>query len=157
MLVNISKACQLAGISRTVFYENYINKGKVSVSRDGRNRPMVDTSEIIRVFGELKNVSGLQSEIQQPVVSHTSEDRLKNSTSTNTDLLVQLAQSNAENLHLKERLSEKNDQILKLEKREEWQREQIEKLTDTIKLLEAPKPHNQASGVRYWWQFWKLR
>jgi hypothetical protein len=37
--------------------------------------------------------------------------------------------------------------------REEWQREQMEKLTDTIKLLEAPK--TTANFRRVWWKFWE--
>ncbi len=51
--VNISEAAKLAGISRSKLYENYINTGKISVDKSNPKKPMVDTSELLRVFGEL--------------------------------------------------------------------------------------------------------
>jgi hypothetical protein len=51
--VNISEAAKLADISRSKFYENYINTGKISVDKSNPKKPMVDTSELLRVFGEL--------------------------------------------------------------------------------------------------------
>jgi hypothetical protein len=152
MLVNISKACQLAGISRTVFYQNYINKGKITVSRDGRNRPMVDTSEIVRVFGELKSVQNLQYSQEQSIAEDNSK---KEQIVASREVFIDLVQLKAENLQMKERLREKDEQLIQAEKRQQWQQEQIGKLTDTIKLLEAPRPNTPALNTRYWWQFWK--
>lgn len=67
--VNVSEAAKLAGISRQSLYKNYINTGKISVTPDHKGKPMIDTSEILRVFGELqadvsqvsKNDTSLQS------------------------------------------------------------------------------------------------
>lgn len=52
--VNVSKACKLAGISRTKMYADYINTGVISVTRNKQNKPEIDTSELIRVFKVLK-------------------------------------------------------------------------------------------------------
>ncbi|MCL1127545.1 hypothetical protein [Shewanella surugensis] len=51
--VNLSEASRLVSKSRTTIWK-YINDGKLSIARDHRNRPFVDTSELIRVFGEIK-------------------------------------------------------------------------------------------------------
>lgn len=53
-LVSISKAARLAGLSRTQLYRGYIDKGKLStVTAEGQS-PQIDTSELLRVFGSLK-------------------------------------------------------------------------------------------------------
>jgi hypothetical protein len=150
MLVNISKASQLAGISRTNLYKNYIRKGKLTVSHDERNRPMVDTSELLRVFGKLQ-----ENSVAQP--TQNTED---NTQKHRTDILLtppetaKIQQLEQENQHLKERLAELQQlhQETKQEakEREAWQRGQIEKLTDTIKLLEVPKEQKKST---YWWKF----
>ena len=127
MQVNIKEASRLAGISRTNFYKNYINTGKISTSKDEQDRPMVDISEILRVFGRL------HGEITSYTVKHTETH------TTPPDLVVQLAELKAENRHLTERLAETQTILTKTEEREQWQRQHIEKLTDTLKLLEAPK------------------
>lgn len=135
MLVNITKAAKLAGIGRETLYKNYINKGKLSVSCDEKNRPVIDTSELLRVFGSLQGVGATPH--TTPTTPHPET----------IELLEQLAQLKAENSQLKERLDESKE-------REDWQREQLGKFADTIRLLEAPK-HAPLSGTRHWWQFWK--
>jgi len=54
--ISISEAAKRAGISRQKLYENYINKGKISVSKNVKGKPCIDTSEILRVFGKLKDI-----------------------------------------------------------------------------------------------------
>lgn len=48
--MSIAAAARSVDMSRSNFYKNYINKGKISVSRDKQNRPYIETSELIRVF-----------------------------------------------------------------------------------------------------------
>lgn len=129
MLVNITKAAQLAGIGRETLYKNYINKGRISTTRDERNRPMVDTSEILRVFGRLHSEGDTQKETPTERQNPT-PDSIHH---TPPELSAQLAQLQAENTQLRERLEEAKE-------RESWQREKIDTLIDTVKLLEAPKP-----------------
>lgn len=45
------------------------------------------------------------------------------------------------------------ESLRQAQEREAWQRGQMEKLTDTIKLLEAPK--TTANSSRVWWKFWE--
>lgn len=51
--VSISKAIKLSGVSRQHFYDAYLKTGKISVDRSDEKRPVIDTSEILRVFGKL--------------------------------------------------------------------------------------------------------
>lgn len=51
--VNISTAAKLAGISRVTLYKKHIQTGQISVDKDPRGRPVIDTSELLRVFGSL--------------------------------------------------------------------------------------------------------
>ena len=63
-LLNLSQASQAAGITRRTLY-NHIKQGKVTVSRDGKNNPVVDVSELIRVYGNVN-----LPEKQIPTISH---------------------------------------------------------------------------------------
>lgn len=63
-LLNLSQAAQAAGITRRTLY-NHVKQGKVTVSRDGKNNPTVDVSELIRVYG---NVNLPEKKI--PTISH---------------------------------------------------------------------------------------
>ena len=51
--VNLSEAAKLAMKSRTTLWK-YVKAGKLSVTRDSKGKPFVDTSELIRVFGPIK-------------------------------------------------------------------------------------------------------
>ncbi len=53
MLVNLTEAAKLAGVSRTTLYSKLKN-GILSESKDRHGNRQVDTSELLRVFGELK-------------------------------------------------------------------------------------------------------
>ena len=70
-LVTISKAAELAGMSRTQLYRGYINKGKVSVNKDDPKNPKVDTSELLRVFPKLEPGNETSS---QPMVLRVAAD-----------------------------------------------------------------------------------
>ncbi len=54
MELNLSQAAVSVGISRTTLYQ-HIKKGKLSVTLNRDSQKVVDTSELIRVYGELKN------------------------------------------------------------------------------------------------------
>lgn len=62
--LNLTQAAKAAGITRRTLY-NHINQGKVTASRDGKSNPVIDVSELIRVYG---NVSLPVKKI--PTVSH---------------------------------------------------------------------------------------
>lgn len=54
MLVTISKASQMAGVSRATIY-NDIESGTLSIELGAKGRKMVDVSELTRVYKTLKN------------------------------------------------------------------------------------------------------
>ena len=51
--VNISEAIKLSGVSRQSFYTKYLNGGIVSVEKDNFGKKWIDTSELVRVFGNI--------------------------------------------------------------------------------------------------------
>ena len=52
-LLPVSKATELVGLSRKTMY-SHIKTGKVSANRDNKGSLLIDTSELIRVFGALR-------------------------------------------------------------------------------------------------------
>jgi hypothetical protein len=55
--LNITSAAKAAGISRNTLYKK-IKKGVISVTQDRQGNRVIDTGELIRVFGELDRVTG---------------------------------------------------------------------------------------------------
>ena len=135
--VSISKAAKLANISRTALYKTYINKGLISVSKDDKNKKTIDTSEILRVFGELKVDS-----------KNLSTDNPENG--VNPVKVITQTQQDFEIKQLRMQLEESRKREQEAQEREEWYKKQIDTLTDTMKLLEGPAKKN-----RPWWGFWK--
>lgn len=52
--LNLSQAAKVTGKNRTTIWR-HINSGKLSAERDRDGMPFVDTSELLRVYGELRN------------------------------------------------------------------------------------------------------
>lgn len=113
-LVSISEAARLAGVSRPHLYRTYIKKGKVSVQRGDKNEPLIDTSEIIRVFGSLV-AEQVKVVNEQPVgVSEQdariqvllSENNLLRSTVQERDKLLEATNRHLEDMRLSLRLLE---------------------------------------------------
>lgn len=52
-LLPVSKAADLVGLSRKTMYA-HVRTGKVSASKDSKGVLLIDTSELIRVFGVLR-------------------------------------------------------------------------------------------------------
>jgi len=51
--VSMSEAAKLAGISRTHLYKKYLAEGILSKTIDEQGNSVIDTAEILRVFGKL--------------------------------------------------------------------------------------------------------
>ena len=135
-LVSISKAAKLAGVNRSNFYTSYLNQGKISVVKDERNRPCVDTSELLRVFGSLKSEGlGMQQDTKP---SYTLG---QNTTDSGLYPLVE---------QLKQQLAESKEREQQALEREQFYQQQLKELTQTIKLLE----HKPEPPPRHGWQWW---
>jgi hypothetical protein len=59
--LNLSQAAKVTGKNRTTIWR-HINSGKLSAERDRDGLPFVDTSELIRVYGELTSIATDQPE-----------------------------------------------------------------------------------------------
>lgn len=79
-LLNLSQAAKAVGITRRTIY-NHVKSGKVTISRDVKNNPSVDVSELIRVYGNVQ-----LPEKQIPTVSHR-ENTHKNFPSEQLDIM----------------------------------------------------------------------
>lgn len=134
--VNVSEAAKLSGITRSHFYKKYIKQGLVTVLTDNVGKKYVETSELLRVFGKLEMDTEDSAES-----THGKNTILPE----NTELLLALGESRAEKRQLETQLSDAHE-------REAFYQKQITELTNTIKLLEAPK---QTQHPRLWYQFWK--
>ncbi len=133
--VSISAAAKLAGVSRSTLYRSYIDKGKISLSKDQRDNPCIDTSELLRVFGALQGTVP-QSDSAGQVIG------------TARDSMGQAEKNAKHALEVELKLVKK--QLEEAKEREAWYKAKIDTLTDSLKLLEGPK-----TSPKSWWQFWK--
>jgi hypothetical protein len=117
--LSISKASATWGVSRTTIHKK-IKTGQLSKLANGT----IDTSEMIRVFGEPHVKVDSTPTVQ--VVNEVHPDKL----------LEQRIR------HLETSLSESKE-------REAWLQSQVGNLTDTIKLLDAPKSPKNRSWVTW--------
>jgi len=130
MEISISEAAKSLKIGRSTIYKK-LSEGELSKTPSGK----IDTSELFRVFGNSPKTP-TKDDLKSVIDSQT---RQKDSTETAPNLSARLAQLEAENIQLRERLTEARETIQEAREREAWQRGQIEKLTDTVRMIEAPK------------------
>ena len=137
--VSISEAARLAGISRPTIYK-LMNNGQLnftSVVKAGRTVKIIDTSELIRVFGTIENL---------PAVTGFTVKTDQEITQVNTPDLqylqhkIELLQK--ENEGLKEAVASREDHISSLR--------QAMLLLEHKQDTQQPLPHPAK-----WWQFWK--
>ena len=127
-MVNITEACKLVGVTRTTFYK-YLKAGKISLSKDGRDRPVVDTVELLRVFGSFKADKGVHSDI---------DDNVREVTVNNDSEINALK---AEIQVLNERLKAKEELL-------EERGQRITEMRESLKLIE-----NMSHKKRRLWPF----
>ena len=130
-LVSISEAARLVRKSRSALYRTYIDTGRLSVAQDSATgRPVVDTSELIRVFGAISATHA---------TGHATDRKTQNDTPNAThsatpprDVAIGL---------LRELLKSKEDQLAAAKEqlnasreREEWMREKFSEMVGMVKL-----------------------
>ena len=124
MEITIKSAAEMAKVSRNTIYQA-IRDGRMSRSPSGK----VDTSEVLRVFGNPGDRLTRQEEREHIEHLKTQPQNL-----TPLEVLYQ-----ARIKALEDTLRQAQEREQQHIEREEWHRRQIDKLTDAIKLLEAPK------------------
>ena len=131
--VSISEAARLVKVSRPTIYK-MINSGKLSytsVVKHGKSIKVIDTSELIRVFGSLDGViDDVKSDAESTGINSVGLH----------DLQHRIALLEAENDGLKEAVKARD--------------EHIDSLRQAMQLLEhknepSSPPHSP------WWKFWK--
>jgi hypothetical protein len=130
--VSISEAARLSRRSRTTLYR-YKDEGKLSFSVDSQGNPVIDTAELIRVFGTIELDSN------EHYVTHES-DSVRGS-------------SDKENLLLLETVRRLEQELADARQREVWLQGQMERLT----LLLTHNKESSKEGARPsgpWWKFW---
>lgn len=138
--VSISEAARLASVSRPTIYK-LLKSGELSYTssvKHGKSVKLIDTAELIRVFGALD------------VVSESKRESVKfddDSTAINKDLLQdlqhQLALLQAENAGLKDAVYARD--------------EHISSLRQAMQLLEHKQPLSDIPNLTAspWWKFWQ--
>lgn len=116
--LNLSQAAKIVGRNRTTLWR-HINNGKLSIERDRDGNPLVDTSELLRVYGEMK----LDATLEQEKKHHNE--------TPSYDELFQLVQE------MKKEQSEMRLLILELSNRLEYK---SEKPADTIESVTNSNP-----------------
>jgi len=131
-LVSVSQAARLAGISRQHLYRKYIKPGEISVQRDDKGDPVIDTSELLRVFGRLVgDASGDHNTLQEATQEKTISDN-----SLLTELQVKLQVLEAENRALQARLGDKD--------------RNLQDVRQALRLLEDMRPKDEPE--KPWWR-----
>lgn len=110
-LIGIAEAAKLVGRDRKSLYRA-IKEGRLSATQSASGARQVDTSELIRVYGDLRDIGD----------SGATSTLLQVETSTETDKITRLALLEMENKLLRERLLEKD--------------QHIEDMRNTVRLLE---------------------
>lgn len=114
--VSISEAIRMTGVSRSHFYNKYINKGLISVQVED-DKKLIDVSELIRVFGNVHVEDANQEHIM------TNENIIDTSDKTK---IIEL---------LEQQLSESKQREIEAKRREEWLQKQIDELRHQHNLL----------------------
>ena len=121
--LSISEAIRQSPIGKSQFYSKYSDGGLITVSVDNNNKKYIDSSELLRVFGEMTS--------KQPEEVHKQADEdSAGKPDTEQSEIIKL---------LKEQLSESRN-------REHYYQTQIASLTNR---LEAPA--KRQSRISKWW------
>ncbi len=121
-LLSLSAAARTANVSRQTIH-TYINSSKIATKVDNKGNKVIDTAELLRVFGALQ----FDNDGFTPLIQSLTPDTVHP---------LQL-----ENDALKATIELLRDQLFKTEQRELRLLDQVEKLTDSLKMIEhRPEP-----------------
>ena len=107
--VSISEAIRMAGISRSHFYNKYINKGLISVQVEN-DKKLIEVSELIRVFGNIYVEDTNREQIRTVENTNETSDKTK---------IIEL---------LEQQLLEFKQREIEAKAREKWLQTQIDEL-----------------------------
>ena len=137
-LVSITDAARLTGKSRRTI-QRHIATGKLSVSHTDATGKSIETSELIRCYGEIKKINVTpEKDLKQVTMSH--------------DVTLLIDKNESEIKLLKQ-------QVALLQQRLQDKDEHIDSLKQAMLLIESKLPATQEPVkqpvVKKSWQFWK--
>ena len=137
-LVSITDAARLTGKSRRTI-QRHIATGKLSVSHTDATEKSIETSELIRCYGEIKKINVTpEKDLKQVTMSH------------DVTLLIDKTESEIKLL---------KQQVALLQQRLQDKDEHIDSLKQAMLLIESKLPATQEPVkqpvVKKSWQFWK--
>ncbi len=161
-IVSISEAARLTKRNRKTIY-HYLSTGQLSRSNDGKG---VDTSELIRVFGE---ISKEKSNTGQPEKQHDKKEKQQQVTLyTGQNIEVLLAKIDHLNAMIETNNEAHKREIELCENDIKYKEEEIKyhkervasldrKLENTMMLLsyDRGQPTGLVETIRPWWKFWR--
>jgi len=125
--LSISQAAKVANVARSTLYNNYINKGRISVSETTDGEKYIDASEVARVFNKIK----AQEPIQKP--NPDGRDKL-------------IAELEASNERLKFSLMVANDEVSKQARREDFLQKTVISLSHRLTHQDSGDTVNNTSN-----------
>jgi len=137
-LVSITDAARLTGKSRRTI-QRHIATGKLSVSHTDATGKSIETSELIRCYGDIKKVNVIPEKDPKQVTMSHSDTLLIDKNESEIELLKQQVAL------LQQRLQDKDEHISSLKQA---------MLLIESKLPATPEPATQPV-VKKSWQFWK--
>ena len=128
--LTISEAIKRSPVGKSQFYSKYVNGGLISISVDNSGKKFVESSELLRCFGEIKASSSDSPAEYSPVESKPNSTGLSNSGQLEVIKLLK-------------------EQLAKAESREEKHLAHIASLTLR---LEPPAPATPSNPIIRWWR-----
>ena len=130
--LTISEAIRQSPISRTSCYTKYIDTGIITVSESNQGKRYIDSSELVRVFGDSLTLSKSESSKDNRKVTAQPDSNTSEQHSEQSLLIAQL-----------------RTQIEDLKEDKEHYRQQIKDLTLR---LEPPAPAAPSNPIIRWWR-----
>jgi len=134
--VSISEAARLTGKSRKTLH-TYISNGKLTKVTDAQGKPKIDTSELIRVFGELS----------KPKETVTSQCNFSQEVTPETVTI-----NSAEIDHLKQEVAFLRELLAEKDKRNDDLKQALLLIESKLPATHEPQP---TPVTKKSWQFWK--
>lgn len=130
--LTISEAIRQSPIGRTSFYTKYIDTGIITVSESNQGKRYIDSSELVRVFGDSLTLSKSEHSKDNRKVTAQPDSNTSEQYSEQSLLVAQL-----------------RTQIEDLKEDKEHYRQQIKDLTLR---LEPPAPAAPSNPIIRWWR-----
>lgn len=148
MQVNISQAADMVGVTRATFYRHIDKKG-ITVQKDEDGNPLVDVSELTRVYGHrVKPLNSDAPKTEQADTPLNTQVMQPQNSNVNTTLLEEKIKHLEELRELDKVASKK--QIENLENQIDYLQDSLSKSQDNQSKLTLMLEHKESQGTGEW-------